>query len=102
MITASTAFNQQGSSCGYSQKSDRQYSSRSSHPSGQQLENAYKILGISKNAELREVKKSYKKLMLQHHPDKLVAKGLPPEMMEIAKQKKQDIQAAYDLISKQL
>ena len=40
--------------------------------------------------------------MLQHHPDKLVAKGLPPEMMEAAKQKTQDIQAAYDLISKQL
>jgi DnaJ like chaperone protein len=39
--------------------------------------------------------------MAQHHPDKLVAKGLPPEMMTIAKQKAQDIQAAYDLIKKQ-
>ena len=39
--------------------------------------------------------------MSQHHPDKLIAKGLPPEMMEVAKQKTQDIQAAYDLINKQ-
>ncbi|MFB1000453.1 MAG: molecular chaperone DjlA, partial [Colwellia sp.] len=32
--------------------------------------------------------------------DKLVAKGLPPEMMEVAKQKAQDIQGAYELITK--
>jgi DnaJ like chaperone protein len=38
--------------------------------------------------------------MSQHHPDKLMAKGLPPEMMESAKQKTQEIQAAYDLIEK--
>ena len=102
MITASTAFNQQGNSYNHRQQNDRQYSSRSSKPSGYQVDNAYKILGVSKKSELRDIKKSYKKLMLQHHPDKLVAKGLPPEMMEAAKQKTQDIQAAYDLISKQL
>ncbi len=33
------------------------------------------------------VKRAYRKLMNEHHPDKLVAKGLPPEMMEMAKQK---------------
>jgi DnaJ like chaperone protein len=103
MIIASAAFNQEGGKQShYSQQSHQQSTNRSAKPSGQQLESAYKILGISKKAELREIKKAYKKLMLQHHPDKLVAKGLPPEMMEIAKQKTQDIQAAYDLISKQL
>ena len=45
-----------------------------------------------------EVKRAYRKLMSQHHPDKLVAKGLPPEMMNIAKEKTQKIAAAYDLI----
>jgi len=40
--------------------------------------------------------------MSQHHPDKLIAKGLPPEMMESAKQKTQDIQAAYDMILKKI
>ena len=37
----------------------------------------------------------------EHHPDKLVAKGLPPEMMEMAKQKAQEIQQAYELIKQQ-
>ena len=44
------------------------------------------------------IKRAYRKLMSEHHPDKLVAKGLPPEMMELAKA--QSIQAAYDLIKK--
>jgi DnaJ like chaperone protein len=39
--------------------------------------------------------------MSEHHPDKLVAKGLPEEMMEMAKKKTQEIQAAYDLIQEE-
>jgi DnaJ like chaperone protein len=65
-----------------------------------QLDNAYKVLGVSVDTPERDIKKSYRKLMSQHHPDKLVAKGLPPEMMEVAKQKAQDIQGAYELITK--
>lgn len=68
--------------------------------SEQQLKNAYKVLGIEQGVDEKHIKKAYKKLMAQHHPDKLVAKGLPKEMMEAAKQKTQDIQAAYDFISK--
>jgi DnaJ like chaperone protein len=88
MIIAGANFHQQGSGNGFAN-------------SAQQLENAYKVLGVSDNNSASEVKKAYRKLMSQHHPDKLVAKGLPPEMMEIAKQKAQDIQAAYELISLQ-
>jgi DnaJ like chaperone protein len=69
-------------------------------PSKNQLSNAYRVLGVSEQASNKDVKKSYRKLMSQHHPDKLVAKGLPPEMMDMAKQKAQDIQAAYELINK--
>lgn len=65
-----------------------------------QLSDAYKVLGISENAEAREVKRAYRKLMNEHHPDKLMAKGLPPEMMTMAKEKSQEIQNAYDLIKK--
>jgi len=36
--------------------------------------------------------------MSEHHPDKLVAKGLPEEMMRIAKERAQEIQSAYDTI----
>lgn len=65
------------------------------------LADAYKILGISAESSEATVKKAYKKLMAQHHPDKLISQGLPPELMDVAKQKTQDIQAAYELIRKQ-
>ncbi len=94
MIIAGADFQQaRGQSHGYRQSATAQ---------PQQIDNAYKVLGVSKQAELRDVKKAYKKLMSQHHPDKLIAKGLPPEMMETAKQKTQEIQAAYDLVSKRI
>ncbi|GAA0814716.1 co-chaperone DjlA [Colwellia sp. D2M02] len=93
MIIASASFHQQSGSSGRQQ---------SSQTSGQQLNNAYKVLGVEASTPMPAIKKAYKKLMSQHHPDKLIAKGLPPEMMETAKQKTQDIQAAYDLISKQV
>ncbi len=39
-------------------------------------------------------------MLAQHHPDKLVAKGLPEEMMQVAKEKTQEIISAYELIKK--
>jgi DnaJ like chaperone protein len=68
---------------------------------GSRLTDAYKILGISADSSEVQLKKAYKKLMAQHHPDKLMSQGLPPELMDVAKQKTQDIQAAYELIRKQ-
>lgn len=62
------------------------------------LENAYAALGIDKTVTDAEVKKAYRRQMSQHHPDKLVAKGLPEEMVVMAKEKSQEIQAAYELI----
>ena len=47
-----------------------------------------------------EVKKAYRRLMSQNHPDKLVAKGLPEEMMRLAKEKTQKISKAYETIQK--
>ena len=68
--------------------------------SGPTLSDAYKVLGVSESDDRNAVKRAYRRLMNEHHPDKLVAKGLPPEMMEMAKEKTQQIQAAYDLICK--
>lgn len=92
MIIAGAAFHQSGQSYQHSSAGV----SRAS-----QIDSAYKVLGVSKDSSKAEVKKAYRKLMSQHHPDKLIAKGLPPEMMESAKEKTQEIQAAYDLLSKQ-
>jgi len=66
------------------------------------LAQAYKILGVSKGSGEAEVKKAYRRLMSQHHPDKLVAKGLPDEMIALATEKTQEIRKAYDLIKKSL
>lgn len=71
---------------------------RQSGNSVQPVEQAYEVLGIKSDASDQEVKRAYRKLMNEHHPDKLVAKGLPPEMMELAKQTAQDVQKAYDRI----
>lgn len=94
MIIAGAQFNQHQGAHQHSQQHQRPVSSAA------QLNNAYKVLGVNKNSDEKTIKKAYKKLMAQHHPDKLVAKGLPTEMMEIAKQKTQDIQAAYEMITK--
>jgi len=64
----------------------------------QSINDAYAILGVNKSASEAEIKKAYKRLMNQHHPDKLVAKGLPEEMIKIATEKTQEIRKAYDLI----
>ena len=65
-----------------------------------ELKEAYATLGVSSDASDRDVKRAWRKLMSEHHPDKLVSKGLPEEMMEVAKKKTQESQAAYDLIQK--
>ena len=62
------------------------------------LEAAYELLGVDRTCGDQELKKAYRRQMNQHHPDKLVAKGLPDEMIEIATQKTQDIKAAYEII----
>ena len=66
--------------------------------SASDLKQAYMVLGVEPEASDAEVKRAYRKLMSQHHPDKLVAKGLPEEMMEVAKEKAQEIQGAYDQV----
>ncbi|GAB2668817.1 co-chaperone DjlA [Vibrio panuliri] len=68
--------------------------------SASQLSDAYKVLGVDEDADAKTVKRAHRKLMNEHHPDKLMAKGLPPEMMNVAKEKSQEIQNAYDLIKK--
>jgi DnaJ like chaperone protein len=64
----------------------------------QSLDDAYRILGVAASDDEKVIKRAYRKRMSEHHPDKLVSKGLPEQAMEIAKKKAQDIQSAYELI----
>jgi len=68
--------------------------------SGPSLDDAYRILGVKPSDDDKTIKRAWRKLMSEHHPDKLAAKGLPQEMLEIANQKAQDIQAAYEQVKK--
>ena len=69
---------------------------------GQQmtLEEAYSIIGADEDMTTVEVRKLYRKLLSQHHPDKLVSKGLPEEMIKLANDKTHEIQTAWKLIQK--
>jgi len=62
------------------------------------LDEAYEVLGVRPSAGDAEVKRAYRKLMSENHPDKLVARGLPESMLEVAKQKTQAIQAAWERV----
>ncbi|WP_105213293.1 co-chaperone DjlA [Pseudoalteromonas sp. T1lg22] len=68
--------------------------------SGMSRAQALHILGLEEGADPSTVKKAYRKLMAQHHPDKLVSQGLPEHMMRLAQKKSQDIQAAYEYLKK--
>ena len=64
------------------------------------LKQAYEALGVSETASDAEIKKAYRRLMNQHHPDKLVSKGLPEEMIKLANEKTQEIKEAWETIKK--
>jgi DnaJ like chaperone protein len=62
------------------------------------LKDAYAVLGVSPRDSDATVKRAYRRLLSQHHPDKLVSKGLPEEMMKMASQKTHEIRTAYEMI----
>lgn len=62
------------------------------------IKDAYAILNIGMNTDNNEIKRAYRRLISQHHPDKLMSKGLPEEMIKIANQKTQEIRTAYETI----
>ena len=64
------------------------------------LDNAYKALGVTQDSTDQEIKRAYRKLMSQYHPDKLMGQGVPEDMIAVATEQAKEIQLAYDLIKK--
>jgi len=96
MIAAQHSFyhNQHSYSGNYQQRGFNQQTSAS------ELDMAYKALGVSSSDSDATIKKAYRSLMKEYHPDKLIAKGLPEDMIKVATEKAQEVQAAYDLIKR--
>ena len=62
------------------------------------LADAYKALGVTENHTDQEIKRAYRKLMSQYHPDKLIGQGMPQDMVAMATEQAKEIQLAHDLI----
>ncbi len=59
----------------------------------------YSILNCSPNDTMKEIKRKYRKLMNNSHPDKIIAKGLPEEFIAMATKRFLEIRRAYEIIS---
>ena len=78
-------------------KFDSFYGSRfgADHDEISQENDAFEVLGLSKNASLDEVKARYKELVRQYHPDILMGRGESKEVIERSTKKLQEINEAY-------
>jgi DnaJ like chaperone protein len=63
--------------------------------------NPYDVLGIQPSITNEELKSQYRRLISDNHPDKLIARGVPPEFIAIATEKVATINEAYDQIAKE-
>jgi DnaJ like chaperone protein len=68
---------------------------------GTSLDDAYDALGVGSDVSDKELKRAYRRLMSENHPDKLIARGVPEDMVKLATERSQEIQAAYEMIRKQ-
>ena len=73
-------------------------SARGGLPRQDRLNDAYAALGITPDATAAEIKRAYRKLMSQNHPDKLASRGLPESMRPVAEERSREINSAYDMI----
>ncbi|ADO76201.1 TerB family tellurite resistance protein [Halanaerobium praevalens] len=78
---------------------ESQYQSiRSQYFESADLDNYYKILECSPQADFKEVKRQYRKKAKEFHPDNVIGKGLPEEFVDFAEQEFKKINDAYEKI----
>jgi len=71
-----------------------------SAPPPPKKDSAYDVLGLPTTASDKDIKRTYHALIRKHHPDMLLAKGLPAEQIEQATERMKHINAAYSEICK--
>lgn len=64
-------------------------------------EDPYEILGVSRDATNEEVRKAYRRIIKDFHPDRLMAKGMPEEFHKLGAKKTSEANIAYDQIKKE-
>ena len=68
---------------------------------GADVSDAYAILGVTQDMSYKDIKTAYQRKRKEFHPDTLLSKGLPEELLEKAKEKFIEIQSAFEEIEKQ-
>jgi DnaJ like chaperone protein len=60
----------------------------------------YTVLGLSHNAPIEEVRRVYRSLVAEHHPDRLIARGVPEDLIDVATARMAAINLAYQALTR--
>lgn len=88
MIMAQSQFRQTGGGSGAFKRA----------PTADRLQAAYMALGVKPSQTDTQIKRAYRKLISENHPDKLIGQGMPEDMIKLATERTQEIQTACELI----
>ncbi len=82
---------------------DRSYDQiKARHSSDKSLDQCYAILGARAGESLAEIKRKYRKLAMEYHPDRVKSRGVSPEFAAAAEARFKDIQHAFDVVEQYL
>jgi len=77
---------------------DQDFQSKPLVKSGDDYQDALKLLGVSESAEPAQIKRAYRRLLSRHHPDKVAGSGASQMQVRDATEKTRDLHNAYTLV----